>query len=438
MDPATEDTIWEPNEGPQTTFLDASERRVLYGGAAGGGKSAGLLACPLYWVGNPNYRGLYLRREASYLGEAVDKSKRIYSTVGGRLVMSPHPMWTFPSGATLWLNHCEHESDIANYDSFEFSELLWDELTHFTEKMFTGICARLRGTDPTLPYWARAATNPGGIGHEWVKARWGPWLDKQHPTPAKPGETRWRLGDKWVPVGTKHALSYTFIPARLCDNPHVAEEYVANLMDLDPVRQAQLLGGDWDATYGEGSMFHRDWWTYLDSAPTTVRRVRGWDLGAGGDATVGVLLGDCGSKVVPRWVVLDVIRHVGPPHEVHALLRSTAEADGDDVTQCVPQDPGQAGKDQAQTFTRELSGFTVSSRPVTGAKIVRAGPASSQAGARNFALVRGPWTPAYVARMHAFPEAKDDDEVDATSEGFARLSRGGGWAEAMEGLLCGD
>ena len=437
MTTASEEVLWEPNPGPQTAFLEHTARRALYGGAAGGGKSAALLACVLYWVLNANYRGLYLRREASYLGEAVDKSRRLYTHFGGRLVTSPHPMWTFPSGATLWMNHCEHERDIANYDSFEFSEVLFDELTHFTERQFTGICARLRGTDPTLPYWARAATNPGGVGHEWVKRRWAPWLDKRHPDPAAPGETRWRLRERWVPAGTPHAMPYTFVPALLKDNPHITEAYVADLMDLDPVRQAQLLGGDWDAAYGSGAMFNRDWWTYLDAAPACERKARGWDLGAGGDATVGVLVGDRGVDVVPRWVVLDVIVHVGPPHEVHALLKSTAELDGPEVAQCIPQDPGQAGKDQAQTITRELSGFAVESKPVTGKKHIRAAPASSQVGARNFALARAEWTPAFVGELLAFPEGTADDQVDAFAEAFAHLNTGATWTQAMEKLLGG-
>ena len=149
----TRPVAWRPNAGRQTRFLASTAKRALYGGAAGGGKSAALLACPLRWIGNPNYRGLYLRREAAYLGEAIDKSERLYPLLGGVLVRSPRVTWTFPSGATLWMNHVAHDADISNYDSFELSEAIFDELTHFTERQFVGICARLRGTDPALPYW---------------------------------------------------------------------------------------------------------------------------------------------------------------------------------------------------------------------------------------------------------------------------------------------
>lgn len=422
MNSPAQPILWQPNPGRQTRFLAHRAKRALYGGAAGGGKSAALMACPLRWIGNPNYRGLYLRREAQYLGDAVDKTRKLYPALGGTLVMGPRIMWTFPSGAQVWMNHCAHVSDVGNYDSFEFSEVLFDELTHFEEKMFVGICARLRGTDPTLPYWSRAATNPGGVGHEWVKRRWGAWLDKKHPHPAREGETRWMLRGQEVPKGTPRAMSYTFVPALLDDNPKVSPDYIAELEELDAVRRAQLVNGDWEAAYGEGALFHRDWWQYLDAAPPVARKVRAWDLGAGGDPTEGVLIGDRGPGIVPRYVVLDCITHVGPPHEVHALIARTAEADGPDVTVRLPQDPGQAGKDQALTYARELPGYAVRTKPVTGDKVVRAGPFSSQVGARNVAILRGPWTPGYVAQLHAFPDTPRDDKVDASSDAFSELA----------------
>lgn len=427
---AAPSVLWQANPGRQARFLASRAKRALYGGAAGGGKSAALAACILRWIENPNYRGLYLRRESQYLGDAVDKTKRLYPQLGGTLVMGPRILWTFPSGATLWMNHCAHESDIANYDSFEFSEVLFDELTHFTEKQFVGICARLRGTDPTLPYWARAATNPGGVGHDWVKRRWGAWLDKKHESPAAEGEIRWVLRGKEVPAGTPRATSYTFVPALLDDNPKVDPNYVAELEELDAVRRAQLVEGDWDVSYGAGGMFHRAWWHYFDAAPPVRAKVRAWDLGAGGDATEGVLIGDRGEKgpdklpIVPRFVVLDVVSHTGPPHEVHKLVKDTAETDGHDVVVRLPQDPGQAGKDQALTYVGELSGFTVVTKPVTGEKVKRAGPFSSQAGARNCALVRAQWNAAFVDQLHAFPDSSVDDKVDAGSDAFSELTLG--------------
>ena len=160
----------------------------------------------------------------------------------------------------------------------------------------------------------------------------------------------------------------------------------------------------------------------LAAAPRVTRSVRAWDFGAGGDPTAGVLLGDAGREASPRWVVLDVVTHRGAPHEVHALVKATAERDGAGVTVVVPQDPGQAGVDQAAAYTRELVGYDVRTRRPTGDKVTRARPWSAQVGAGNAGLVRAPWTAAFVAELHAFPEGSHDDQVDASADAFATLA----------------
>jgi len=413
--------VWRPNPGPQTRFLASPARRGLYGGAASGGKSAALIACPLRWIHNPRYRGLYLRREATYLGDAIDKTRALYPALGARLVTSPRVVWTFPSGATLWMNHCEHESDIANYDSFEFSEVLFDELTHFAEKQFDGICARLRGTDPSLPYWSRAATNPGGVGHEWVFRRWGAWLDPQHPNPAAPGELRWYVGREDGSPGDPNALSYTFVPAKIEDNPHVARTYRAELMGLDPVRREQLLAGNWLVRPAAGKYFKRTWVRLLDARPTQVRgRVRYWDLAAGGDWAVGVLMSVTDEGL---FVVEHVERLRGSPGEVREAVKRTAALDGPGVPVVLEQDPGQAGKDQVFSYAVELGaeGFAVYGRPKRTDKITAFGPVSSQAQVGNLAVVRGPWNGPYFDVLEGFPEGDHDDDVDATSGAHAVL-----------------
>jgi hypothetical protein len=215
---------------------------------------------PLRWTEHGDFRVLFLRREAKYLSAAIDASNRIYPHLGAKLVQSPKTIWTFPSGAQIWFNHVEHESDVANYDSFEFHMIIWEELTHFSGTQYKGVNARIRGTNPKLPRMRRATCNPGGEGHEWVFAHWGAWLDPNYEIPgrpprlddagnrlppAAPNEVLWYLGDQVVPRGTPDAISRTFIPAKLSDNPHVTPEYRAELLQLDPLRRAQLLEGDW-------------------------------------------------------------------------------------------------------------------------------------------------------------------------------------------------
>jgi predicted phage terminase large subunit-like protein len=426
--PLRDPDAWRPTPA-QRSALACGAYELLYGGAAGGGKSDYLLTAPLRWAHLPTFRALLLRRSFPELERTlIARSRDLYPRLGGTYHESRHD-WTFASGARIAFGYLERPADALRYQGAEFSFVGFDELTHFDETSYRYLTSRARSSDG-LPVRIRATTNPGGPGHDWVRARWSPWIGPQRA--ALPGERRW-----YAPDGSEcaaldeHALERTFFPARLDDNPYLGAEYRAQLLALDPVTRAQLLDGDWDAAAGEGKLFHRDWWTYLDAAPACARKVRAWDLGAGGDPTEGVLMGDRGANVVPRYVVLDVVTHVGPPHEVHALIARTAEADGRSVTVRLPQDPGQAGKDQALTYARELAGYTVRTKPVTGDKVTRAGGFSSQVGARNAAVIRAPWTPGFVGQLHAFPDSSRDDKVDAAADAFAELTGSSGPARAF-------
>lgn len=414
---------WEPNPGAQTRFLASRVSEVLYGGAAGGGKSEASIALLLRWVHNKNFRALFLRRESKYLGDAVDKSSRLYPLLGGNLVQSPRIVWTFPSGAQIWFGHCEHLKDVQNYDSFEFNVVVFEELTHFLERMYRGIRARIRSTDPTLPLFTRSTCNPGGAGHEWVKRRWGAWLDKQAPVKAAPSETLWYLEDQIVAPNTPDALSRTFIPAKLADNPKIPATYRAQLRDLDPVRRAQLMDGDWDVVPAAGLYFKRGWFRIVDAAPVDAEEVRYWDLAAStdGDWTIGVR-----ASLTPAGMVTvkHVVRLRGTPGEVKATVRATAELDGKDCPIVIEQDPAQAGKDQIHTYVTDLAGWNVRGRIKRSDKIVAAGPVSAQAEAGNVQLVRGHWNEPFIATLEAFPDGEHDDDVDALSGAFAVLTSG--------------
>ncbi len=419
--PLRDPDAWRPTPA-QRSALACGAYELLYGGAAGGGKSDYLLTAPLRWAHLPTFRALLLRRSFPELERTlIARSRDLYPRLGGTYHESRHD-WTFASGARIAFGYLERPSDALRYQGAEFSFVGFDELTHFDEQSYRYLTSRVRSSDG-LPVRIRATTNPGGPGHDWVRARWSPWIGSQRT--ATPGERRW-----YAPDGSEcaaldeYALERTFFPARLDDNPYLGAEYRAQLLALDPVTRAQLLDGDWDACVGEGKLFHRDWWQYLDAAPACTRKVRAWDFGAtvDGDPTEGVLLGDRGPAATPRWVVLDVVTLRGGPTEVHATVKRTAEMDGRSVAVCIPQDPGQAGVDQARTFQRELAGWTVKVRRPSADKVVRAGGFSSQAGARNVALLRAPWTPSYVAALHGFPDAPHDDKVDASSDAFAELA----------------
>jgi len=408
--------------GPQEKFCASQASEVLYGGAAGGGKSAATIALPLKWITNPKFQCLYLRREDKYLGDAVNKSRALYPKLGGTFVQSPKKIWTFQSGAKIWLNHCEHEQDISNYDSEEFQLVIFEELQHFTKRQFIEIQARIRRTDPSLPLYARATCNPGGPGHEWIFEHFGAWLNPKHPNPAKGGEIRWYIGDKEVPRGTPDALSRQFIPATLLDNPHIGPEYRAQLMKLDAVRRAQLLEGDWLVQPGDCLYFKREWFPLATEKWVDGACVRAWDLGAtkDGDWTVGVLMRRLRGG---RFVIEDVDRFRGPPGDVEQRILSVARRDGVNVAVRLPQDPGQAGVSQIAAYYKLLQGFRLVTERPTGDKVTRAGPLSSQAQAGNIALKVGAWTPDFVAELEAFPKGSHDDQVDAAADAFNWLAR---------------
>jgi predicted phage terminase large subunit-like protein len=418
------EALWRPT-ARQRQFLASRADEALYGGAAGGGKSVALLACPLRWIDNPRFRGLYLRREATYLGDAIDKAAALYPALGATLVRTPRVLWTFPSGATIWMGHCAHEDDARNFDSFEFSYVAFDELTHFTERQYLAIRARLRGTDPALPFISRAGTNPGGPGHEWVFARWAPWLDPAHPVRAATGERLWFDGAEVVPRGAPHALSRTFVPALLSDNPHVAGDYEAQLRQLDVVRRAQLLAGDWLKKPAPKDYWDRDRVTHLDHAPAdAVARVRCWDFGAttDGDWTVGVKAALTREGVV---VVEHVTRFRGPPDRVRAEFKRVAAEDRKaDVRtgQWIPEDPGQAGKDQVRSYQNDNPGVAINARRPTGDKLVRFAPASARAMAGNLAVVRGSWNGPLHDELEGLPETLHDDQADALADAVAVLT----------------
>jgi len=249
------EVVFQPNPGPQTDFLAASEREVLYGGAAGGGKSYGLLADPMRYFHNKNFNGIILRRTNDELRELIWKSQEMYPRIyPGAKWQEKKSQWVFPSGAKLWMTYLERDDDVLRYQGLAFSYIAFDELTqHATPFAWNYMRSRLRTTDPDLPLFMRATTNPGGRGHGWVKKM---FVD---PSPANKRfiATDIDTGEPMVfPKG--HAredqpLFYRkFIPASLKDNPYLMRDgqYEANLIALPEMQRRQLLDGDWDVADG--------------------------------------------------------------------------------------------------------------------------------------------------------------------------------------------
>src|SRR5205085_102710 len=162
-----------------------------------------------------------------------------------------------------------------------------------------------------------------------------------------------------------------------------------------------------------------------DSFPV---RVRAWDLAAtpqAGDWTAGVLLGR--NAAGDRWCILDLVRGRWSADERNAIIRATAVMDGMDTKVRFAQDPGQAGKEQAQGLVGMLAGYVAGSKNVTGNKVTRADPLAAQVNAGNVSMVRGDWNRELREELRRFPSGKHDDIVDSVSDAFAELAMSAPW-----------
>ena len=228
--------VFAPNDGPQTEFLAASETDVLYGGAAGGGKSYAMLVDPLRYAHREAHRALIIRRSMPELRELIDKSRELYpKAFPGCKYREVEKMWNFPSGAKIEFGFLERDADVYRYQGQAYSWIGFDEITHLpTEFSWNYLASRLRTTDATIVPYMRCTANPGGVGAHWVK--------KRYVDPCDPNES----------FEGQDGLSRKFIPARLDDNPYLAKDgrYEKMLLALPPTQRKQLLEGNWDVNEG--------------------------------------------------------------------------------------------------------------------------------------------------------------------------------------------
>jgi len=154
--------LFNPNAGPQTDFLAAPEKEVLYGGAAGGGKSFAMLMDLLRYAHNGNHRALLLRRTLAELTELIDQSRKIYpQAFPGAIFREAKSTWSFPSGATAFFSYVDKDTDVTRYQGQAFTWIGIDELGHYpTPYVWNYLRSRLRTTDSTIDTYMRASANP--------------------------------------------------------------------------------------------------------------------------------------------------------------------------------------------------------------------------------------------------------------------------------------
>ncbi len=220
----------------QYDFINADSTEVLFGGAAGGGKSYGQLADALIFaLKHPSSKQLILRRTYSELEKSLIRvslglyPKEIYT------YNSSNHTGRFANGSILDFGYCAGENDVYQYQSAEYDVIRFDELTHFTEFQYLYLISRIRGANG-YPKQIKSSTNPGGIGHLWVKKR---FVD---------------IGEPQTVYSDANGGTRIFIPSKIDDNTFLMKsdpEYKRRLLALPENQMKALLYGDWNIFEGQ-------------------------------------------------------------------------------------------------------------------------------------------------------------------------------------------
>lgn len=416
---------------------------------------------------NSGFGAVLFRKNSTQImnqGGLWDASQEIYRLFpGAHPKKTPAPTWIFPSGAKVNFRHLENDDSVHKWQGTEICLLEFDELTHFSEYQFFYMLSRNRSTCGIKPY-VRASCNPDA--DSWVAKFIDWWIDPNtgYAIPERSGVLRYmgRINEKiyWgdspeevVEVSAEEdpdakldigdIKSVTFILSTIEDNQVLLKSdpgYMANLKALSQVERERLLRGNWKIKSARGLYFPRAKANIIEEIPNdVVRWVRAWDLAATEDKkntrpedgpayTAGVLIG---KRKNGRYIIADVINRRMNSADVRRTVLNTAKADkakyGRKVRIRMNQDPGQAGKEQAENYLKLLSGFSVHITPETGSKETRAEPLSAQwigpEGSEEgyVDVLAAEWTEMYLGQLESFPESTFKDMVDASSTGFLEL-----------------
>ena len=430
----------------------------IYGGAAGGGKSYGLLMSALRYKNVPGFGCTIFRRNFNQIfsqGGLWDESMKIYQGIRGADPKFARGQWWFRNAegdivSKVTFAHIERDEDVHKWQGSQICEIGFDELTHFSEKTFFYMLSRNRSTCGVEPF-IRATCNPDA--DSWVAKFIDWWIDPDtgYPIPERSGKLRWfiRRDEILYWANTKQELwkqfnlktpeekaeprSVTFIMSKLEDNQELLKVnpgYMANLKAMSVIERERLLHGNWKIKAAAGLFFKRSQvGDYLSFVPDDVIEwVRCWDLAAtekteNGDPafTAGVLMG---KRKNGRYIVADVVNKQMSASDVRQTIKHTAQQDIAKYKRVkirLPKDPGQAGKEQAESYIKFLAGFNVVTIAETGSKEARAEPMAAQWQAGNFDILTGPWNEEYLQQLENFPDSKFKDMVDASANAFTEL-----------------
>ena len=224
----------------QDLFINSKAFETLFGGAAGGGKSYGqLVDALLYALKYPKSKQIIFRRTFPDLERSIIRtSLEFYPKEVASYNSSKH-IWRFKNGSIIDFGYIDNENDVYQYQSAEYDVIRFDELTHFTEYMYVYMISRCRGANP-YPKYIKSSTNPGGVGHSWVKER---FIDIGEPN---------KIHNIKQEDGT--TTSRIFIPSLVQDNLFLMAndpDYLKRLQNLPEKEKKALLYGEWDIFDGQ-------------------------------------------------------------------------------------------------------------------------------------------------------------------------------------------
>lgn len=434
-----------PQKGPQEMFLATPADIAIYGGAAGGGKSWGLLFDPMRHINNAAFGGVIFRRTFPQIdneGGLWDEATIMYVPLGGKPRQTDRS-FRFRSNMTISFRHMEHEKNKLDWQGAQIPYIGFDELTHFTRGQFMYMLSRNRSMCGVRPYM-RGTCNPDYASFVAELIQW--YLQEDgFPDMARSGKLRYfiRDGEQLVWGNSREELarrypserafikSFTFIAANVYDNKILLRknpDYLGNLKALSRFERMQLLEGNWKVRPVAGLLFQREWFTVIErhQLPASRRAIRYWDRAATEKSedndpawTAGVLMSTDGNK----FYIEDVVRFRARPAKVQTTILHTARVDGLVVPIGIEQDPGQAGVAEATGYVTLLAGFDVRLNPARDNKMTRALPFSAQAEHGNVCMVRGNWNNDYLSELVSFDgENGYMDQVDASSGALKLLT----------------
>jgi predicted phage terminase large subunit-like protein len=432
----------------QKQLLQSEAFEVLFGGQAGGGKSVGLLMDAGQQTEHSKYAAILFRRTYKQLddpGGLRPRSFEVYPRLGAKYHNGGYE-WEFPSKAVIVFRHLQYSQDRFDYAGAEFTYIGFDQLEQQEEDDYLYLFSRTRSTDPSLQKKVRSSANPGA---EWILRRWLAWLGtddelSQAGLPrAKPGELLWfkRVNDQDTLADEKDpdALSRTFIPATVYDNPALIQndpDYVRRLKALPYIDRRRLLDGDWHIKATKGTVLKREWFgndVFVPVAPPLPIVCRAFDF-AGTEkqtqkddpdytATVKVGLDDFMVPDAYVWVT-DAYQDRLSPLSVEKLVEHYHQIEPPEVTFVMEQEPGQAGKAQVYRYMRSLKGRRVVAWPQSKDKVTRAQAFASIVEAGGFRMVKASWNGWYINHLVNFPDPGwHDDVVDATTIAYNFLTQ---------------